>query len=114
MPTKLVSMKLSKRDAEQGGALTSPEGDRPAYPYGLSVRLDTESLKKLGIDASDYAAGDTVLLVAECEVTETGSRESLIGGESQNIELQITDLCLEDPPAKKSGKSPAAALYGGE
>jgi len=105
---KLVSMKRTK--AEQKTSAEGPAMDMPAYPWGLIVRLDNDSLEKLDEDASDYKAGDELLLIARVTVAETSTRQTLVGGKSQSLELQITELCLEDPPAK--GSSAADALYG--
>jgi hypothetical protein len=114
MAQKLVSMKITKADrkAQQEKYATASPVDGDAYPYGLTVRLDNESLEKLGLDVSDYPVGDTVMLIATCEVCETSARQSVVGGENQNLTLQITEMCLEDAPTKKkSSADVAAALY---
>lgn len=116
MATKLVSMKVTKEEiaAKRKAYETAAPVDGDAYPYGLQVRLDTDALDKLGIDVSDYAAGDVVMLIAECEICETGARESIVGGDSQNLTLQITKMRIEDLPDKKPDtKDAASTLYNG-
>lgn len=108
---KLISMKRTKAEQKESTE-AGPAMDMPAYPWGLTVRLDNDSLEKLEEDAGDYKAGDELLLVARVTVAETSTRQTLVGGKSQSLELQITELCLEDPPAK--GSSAADALYGEE
>jgi hypothetical protein len=87
-----------------GGAIAPSS---PAYPYGLQLRLDTECLERLGFDVSDYSVGDKLMLSALCEICETGAYESIVGGESQNLTLQVTAMNLSNAPKK----DPASALY---
>lgn len=103
---KLVSMKLSKTEAK---AMTEPsmsEKDRPRYPWGLTLTLDTDSLDKLGIDDLPEV-GESYMLVAKCDVTSCSSNMSE-GGSSRSISLQLTDLALADGDDTK-GK--AGTLY---
>lgn len=109
MASKLVSMKFTKAEAKK---MTEPsslaEGDRPRYPWGLSVNLDKDSLEKLEIDDLPKV-GESYLLVAMVDVVGVSSNESE-GGSNKSVSLQITDMCLEDPDSKAS-KGAASALY---
>lgn len=108
MAAKLVSMKL---DAKEQKKLMSPslaEGDRPLYPWGLSISLDSDTLDKLGIKTLPEV-GDSYMLVAMVDVTSTSSNESE-GGKNRSVGLQLTDLCLESEA--KNVKSVSDALYG--
>jgi len=109
MAAKLVSMKMSAKEqkAQAEPGLAAKE-DRPRYPWGLTVRLDTEALKKLGIDELP-APGEKYLLIAKVDVVSVSSNASE-GGSNKNMELQITDLCLEDADTNK--KDAATELYG--
>jgi hypothetical protein len=99
---KLVSMKITS-----GGEVYASAPSAPAYPYGLQLRLDTECLERLGFDVSDYSVGDELMLTARVEICETGAYESIVGGESQNLTLQVTAMNLGTAPKK----DPASALY---
>lgn len=109
MAAKLVSMKITPAEMKkrQEPAETIGGGDRPAYPYGLSVRLDDDALEKLGIGEDLPEAESVMVLIAKVEVTSASSIDRAGGGKSRSVELQITDLCLEEGNPKDAAK----ALY---
>jgi len=77
---------------------------QPIYPYGLCLRLDNDSLDKLGL-AGDAQAGDMIMLAALGKVTSVSSNET-DKGIKRYVEIQITHLSLgdehaEDVPARK-------------
>lgn len=108
MAPKLVSMKLSKKEQKQQMEPSLAEKDRPRYPWGLTVNLDTDSLAKLGIDDLP-APGESYTLIAKVDVASVSSNAGE-GGASRSMSLQITDLCLEDSDADTTDA--AASLYG--
>lgn len=103
---KLVSMKMSKSEREEQSKPTML-GDAPIYPYGLQLRLDEDALGKLG-ETTLPAVGESVMVYAKAKVVSVSSNESTDGGKRRNVELQITDLCLEDP----GDDATAERLYG--
>lgn len=107
---KLVSMKISKAEAK---AMMEPsslaEGDRPRYPWGLSITLDKDALAKLDIGDDLPSVGESYVLVAKVDVVSVSSNQSE-GGSNRSVGLQITEMCLEDGDAKDA----AAELYKGE
>lgn len=108
--SKLVSMKLDKKAQEEKYAESAAMPERPAYPYGLEVRLDEEAIDKLGIDLPEV--GKDMALLARVNVTAVSSSENTYGGKaskSRSITLQITDLCLE--PDAGEGKTASDLLY---
>jgi len=105
---KLKSMKMPKREMEKMAEPSSIATDRPMYPWGLSVSLDTCCLAMLGLDASDFQIGEAKTLIARVEVTGISSSESKDGDANQSVQLQITDMCLEEGDEAKKA---AAALY---
>lgn len=111
---KLVSMKLSKKEANaMTGSEAAPSSlatDLPAYPWGLTVNLDTDALGKLGLTADDFTVGARLTLIAEVEVTACSRDEMKDQAPRDRVGLQITDLCLEDS-ASKAGDV-ADAIYG--
>lgn len=88
---KQVNMKQSpkKMDSE----ISSVKMDQPAYPYGLQIRLDKESLEKLGIKKLPEV-GKSMKIEATVEVVSVHMNESSLYGDNKSVELQITDMAL--------------------
>ena len=86
-------------------------GDENKYPYGLTIRLDESSLKKLGIENKGDLpqAGDKMQVCALCKVEEVESREKAKGKNKQEICLQICEMSLE--PDKSSSDAKAMAAF---
>lgn len=100
----MISMKLTKDEAaEYIGAAPSPE-DAPAYPYGLCLYLDDETLKKLGY-TDPPAVGTELMISAKVVVTSTGVSQQQDGDKEARAEMQITDMELS------SAVRPAASMY---
>lgn len=109
MAAKLVSMKLTPADLKkrQEPSETLAGGDQAAYPYGLTLRLDQDALEKLGIGDHLPEADTEMILIAKVEVSSASSTDRAGGGKMRSLELQITDLCLEEDNPKDAAK----ALY---
>lgn len=101
MPLK--SMKITKKESkvEEVGI------ERPKYPYGLSLRLNEESITKLGISEMPEV-GNEMSVIAIVTIEEVSEREVLDGKKQRNISLQITEMSLE----KKIKKDVLKTLYG--
>ena len=88
----LTDMKITKKERKKMDEPCSvgcgPSGDR--YPYGLELRLDDESMKKLGIELP--AVGKEISVTAKATVNEASARESTDGGKRLSCTLQITKL----------------------
>jgi hypothetical protein len=90
---KMVDMKSSKAERKAEREPVKMDGD--AYPYGLSVRLDHHSLKKLGMHDKLPKVGDKIKLHAHAHVTSVSDHSSE-GGESQkHVELQLRHMGVE-------------------
>ena len=100
MAKNLIDMKITK--AEQKARqdkykISSPMMDGEAYHYDLKLRLQDESLAKLGIDSLPKV-GKKVNVICECVVTETSENASTTGGKDQKnrrMELQIQKIALD-------------------
>lgn len=106
----MISMKLSAAEAKAETMLgCGPDSDdQPAYPYGLSIQLDDETLAKLGI--TDLPPVGTVMqLTALVEVCSVSQYENQDGAEN-SMSLQITDMELANGNAEP--KSLANRIYG--
>lgn len=102
----MVNMKLSPEEAKNELGCVPSDGKGPAYPYGLCLYLDDETLAKLGV-TSLPDVGTKMQLVATVEVASNSQRQTQ-DGKTVNMDLQITDMEL-------TGDKPdlAARMYGG-
>ena len=93
----LVDMKNTEADTNEAEAV----GEQSKYPYGLSISLSGESMKKLGLDSTPPNVGQAMTLTATVYVkamrAEEEQEETCI-----STELQITEMELT-PAAKLSG-----------
>lgn len=75
-----------------------PKG--PLYPWGLCLRIEKDSLEKLGLDGEMPSVGEMIHLCAMAKVTAVSENEMEDGngGKTTNrcIELQITHLATEN------------------
>lgn len=89
----MINLRMTKKEAtDQLGAVPADPKDAPLYPYGTSLRLDDETLLKLGLSELP-AVGAKFTLHAVVEVT--GVRSSQRQGEQDSsLDLQVTDMEL--------------------
>lgn len=106
--TKLVSMKMSKKEAKETMVGPATSSDAPKYPYGLELRLGNDELEKLGL-TEGLKAGTKCTITAEAQVTEYREVERMSGDDSCSMEIQITALAIE--PTKKSKKDAKAGMH---
>jgi hypothetical protein len=104
----LVNMKLSPSEAKEADCCAPATDGGPAYPWGLSLYLDDETLAKLGITQLPDV-GSRLTLSAIVEVTSNSQRQTQ-EGKTVNMDLQITDMELSGIRAEPSA---ATVLYGG-
>lgn len=92
-----VDMKLTKADLKARGDTGMPVANKsesgPKYPWGLSIRLDDVSLKKLGMDELPEV-GVLCQVMGTGRVVSVSQRESQ-GTSSRDVEIQIERLNLE-------------------
>lgn len=89
---KLVDIKRTKADrkAEQE-RYSDPEVATDDYPWGLTIRLDDATIKKIGL--GDVDADQAVRVYAEAFVSEdTVNKRN--GKSVRNVTLQITKLAV--------------------
>src|SRR3990167_9972948 len=90
MDTKLKDMKMPKG---KRGVTTMPAHAKQEYPWGLTLYLDSDSLKKLGIE-------DLPEVGTECMVHGVGkvtrvSESASEREDSRSVEIQITRLGID-------------------
>lgn len=110
---KMVSMamKAEKKGKSDGCCCCGPcecESDKPRYPWGLQLHMDTDQLAAMGMKEMPKV-GTTITM--QCTVKVTGCREEeREGGEAErSVSLQITEIGMDAPAM--SDKEKAGALY---
>lgn len=101
---KLVSMERTAKEkkAAQGRMDAAISESGPDYPYGLTINLGKDELKKLGIDDLP-AVGDEFHIMAVAKVTRVHQSASEQGDDSRGVELQITDMSTMHEGAEDEG-----------
>lgn len=103
----MTNMKMSAKESKTVLGM-SPESDAPAYPYGLTIELNDETMKKLGISELPEV-GDEFTMTAKVTVSRASMNDSQEGGKMKSASLQITDMALVD--ADESSDT-ASKIYG--
>lgn len=83
--------------------------ERSKYPHGLEVRLDDESLTKLGIKELPEV-GMKLMLEAKVVVESVSQEDKATGKPRRHVGLQITDMSLGENPNSKHSRH-AGVLY---
>ncbi len=107
MPENFVSMKREGKEGDRETAVELPE--KSEFPHGLTIHLDEESIKKLGMSELPDV-GDQFMVGAYSDVTDVHEGASQREGKSRSFTLQITHLELKP---RISRNSPEKDLYGG-
>lgn len=107
----MIDMKNTVKTKDS--SLVSPV-EQDEYPYGLRIRLDNDSLKKLGITELPAIDSEHKLVALVCVVGLTMNESAGEGEPYRSVELQIEQLALA--PAKEEDdederKDPAKAMY---
>jgi hypothetical protein len=111
---KMVSLARSGEEAnKEMMAVVDPQPPQgPQYPYGCCLRLDGDTMRKLGLDGEMPTAGDILEFYATAMVT--CARVDPSSGEPC-VELQITEMLpheeesasedrMEEEAAKSAGR----------
>lgn len=99
MPGHLVSMKMSKKESKS--EFEPSLDDAPKFPFGLSIRLNNESMEKLNLGKMPKV-GSEMTLTAEVNVESTEESERAGGGSRRHMTLQITSMSLDDGDIQKA------------
>jgi len=114
---KLISMKRTRAEKKENIEPCAPSSTLSSveeYPYGLEIRLEKESLKKLGIDVDDVAIGRKVHIEAVAKITNLNKSVSM-SNDSSSMSIQITDMSItmrgnDNPKTIKSALRMLGAL----
>lgn len=107
----LKSLELTAAEAKEQDGCCSPnedDPDAPKYPWGTSLSFGDEALAKLGIGL--MPVGTEVTIIAKGVVTGTSSRDRQAGGQTQDMDVQLTAVDLTAAQADRMGAS-ASRLY---
>lgn len=115
---KPVDMKLTKdelNDRESPTPLSTSKGTKgPKYPWGLTLRLDDSSLKKLGMDGELPEVGELCQIIGVGRVVSVSQREGPHDSR-RDVEIQIERLNLavdEEDAAFERGAKRGAGRSG--
>ena len=110
---EMKSMEMTKEGTDKMAIPSEVDsGNMMKYPYGLEIRLDDESIKKLDMKELPES-GSSLMLRAKVEVVENSSRDTKGNGKKKSLVLQITHMALEKGE-KMSNEKMAGAMYGKE
>lgn len=94
MIMSMKDMRISPQEAED--YFFPKASDMPLYPSGLTIRLCSDELEKLGIDYDELCVDDMIHLHGLAVVISKCKNERQNGDPSEEICLQITHLEAED------------------
>ncbi len=90
----LTSTKLTKAEVKKDNGVMPMGGAAKArHPWGLSLSLDSTTLKKLGIDKLP-AVGTEMKIAATAKVDRAEESESEDSGKRRSVSLQITHMAV--------------------
>ena len=92
---KLVDMKSTAAEKKERNKECYPTvaGGGDDYPYGLTLNLDNDQLKKLGVDNLPKA-GETMTLNAKCKVISIRQSDRDGGKAERSMEIQLQKIGL--------------------
>lgn len=114
MDTKLVDLAYTKAELaeEKKEMAVGPSGQPDPYPWGLSIRMELETLKKLGLDNPLPQVGGELHMLVIAKVTSVNHSAREGQDEDCCVGLQITmaQVLLNESAAEEKGeKEPPAA-----
>lgn len=108
---KLIDM--ARKQKKGKNRLASVGGDGK-YPYGLSLSLEVQELKKLGVSAKDLQGGEKVQLTAVAVIERVSVPVEEQPYAESGVSLKITHLAMERDGDKEfsTGFKQAARKHG--
>ena len=88
----MVNMIRKPKKTKRSTVGEAPYQERERYPYGLQVNLESEELKKLGLNVTDFEVTEKVKFTCKAEITGLHSNKNEPNNERQNMNIQITDI----------------------
>lgn len=97
---KLIDMKQKAKKTEEMKPIAY---EQDKYPYDLQIRLDNESLGKLGIDVKKLLVGDDVTVYGVGKIIHISSNAKERNTSNDRLEIQIQKLSLSISDKKELG-----------
>ena len=91
--TNLTDMKLTKKESKESSGIPAVD-DRPRFPFGLEIRLDDDSLKKLGFDSLP-AVGEEFIVIGVGPVTSVSENQRQGSEVNRHLEIQLQRIEIE-------------------
>lgn len=88
----MVNMIRKPKKTKRSTAMEVPYAEKEQYPYGLQINLESEELKKLGLDVTDCEVTERVKFTCKAEITGLHSDKNEPNNERQSMNIQITDI----------------------
>ena len=88
----MVNMIRKPKKTKRSTVAEVPYEEKERYPYGLQISLETEDLKKLGLDAKDFEVQEKIKFTCKAEITNLSEHKEQPDRTRQNMNIQITDL----------------------
>lgn len=102
MRGKMISLKrnIKKKNTKTPECV---QMDEEKYPYGWRIHMNKEEIEKLGLDINKLDIGQKSTMKANIEIIGLSANKGQRPEDShKTIELQITDVDLGMPKAKKN------------
>jgi len=104
---KLKSMRLSEKESKKNSEPVSSDSKKgPKYPYGLRIRLETDQIKKLGIE--NCSMDDEVGIQAAGKIISMSKNQYNDDPVSHSIEIQIEAMDISVDGEFEKGFSEAS------
>lgn len=108
---KLTNLKLTKKERKAAGEVPKEAESKEAYPWGLSITLETESIDKLGLDLKSFKINEKIKIGAIAEVIGI-SNDKTEDGDRKTIRLQIQKIGLDRGGISKAGEQKGVQKMG--
>jgi len=103
------SIEEKKEEVHESGMMCG----QAEYPYGLSITLEPDVVKKLGI-TSPPTVGDEKMILAKVICKEVTLEEKYDDTAGFSVRLQMTDMEVRSEDPRKEEPGTSSKLYGGE
>jgi len=102
-----------KTTVQAKNATMLAEVEQAEYPYGLRIRLDNDSLKKLGISELPAIDSEHKLVALVCVIGLNMNENAGEGEPNRSVELQIEQMTLSPAKEEDEATDTAKVMFPG-